>query len=119
MRAKSSPSKHAFAKKLRGNMTPSEKVLWAELRQKQIGIWFYAQQLVYGYIVDFWCPRVGLVVEVDGSCHDKRKKYDRKRDSVLRNRGIITMRFTVLSVLTNKAAVVAMVKAKVKQRLSK
>lgn len=116
MRGKSSPAKHAFAKKLRSNMTPCEKILWKELRQKQIGVWIYAQKIVYGYIVDFWCPCVGLAIELDGKSHLKQKGYDRKRDAVLRKKGIVTMRIKNGSVRNNLKTVVAMIKAKVKKR---
>lgn len=116
MSSKSPPSKHAFAKKLRKNMTVSEKVLWLKLRQKQLGVWIYAQKLAYGYIIDFWCPKAGLAIEVDGVSHRKRKAYDKNRDAVLRKRGIITMRFTNEAVKNNTSAVVAMIKAKIKQR---
>ena len=116
MSHKSSPSKHAFAKKLRRNLTASEKILWKKLSQKQIGVWVYSQKLAYGYILDFWIPCVGIAVEVDGPSHAKQKSWDRKRDAVLKKKGIITMRFTNDAVKNNTAAVVAMIKAKVKQR---
>lgn len=117
MSHKSSPKKHAFANKLRRNMTVSERVLWFKLRQKQLGVWIYAQKLAYGYIIDFWCPKAGLAIEVDGESHRTRRAYDRKRDAILKNKGIITMRFTNEAVKTNTAAVVAMIKAKIKQRM--
>lgn len=63
MSHKSSPLKHAFAKKLRRNLTASEKVLWKKLSQKQIGVWVYSQKLAYGYILDFWIPKVGVFYE--------------------------------------------------------
>lgn len=116
MRSKSSSAKHAFAKKLRSNMTKPEKVLWKRLSQKKLGVWFYAQKLVYGYICDFWCPACGLCVEVDGPHHAKRKASDKKRDAVLRRKGILTMRFPTKSVERSPEKVAAIIKAKVKQR---
>lgn len=117
MRSKSSPKKHAFAKKLRANLTRPEKILWKRLCSKKLGVWFYSQSLMYGYIVDFWCPSAGIAVEVDGKSHRGRKAYDSKRDAVLLKKGIITMRFTNTAVRRNPAAVAALIRAKVVQRL--
>ena len=99
------------------NQTWSEKILWSRLRDKQLGVWVYKQKVTLGYIVDFWCPSAGLAIEVDGKSHQTRKAYDKNRDAVLRKKGIITMRFTNEAVRNNTAAVVAMIKAKIKQRL--
>jgi very-short-patch-repair endonuclease len=117
MRGKSSPAKHEFARKMRNNLTSGEKALWKMLSQKQLGVWVYSQQIVYGYIADFWCPKAGLVIEVDGPHHRKRKAYDNKRDAVLRKKGIITMRFTDKQVKTNTAACVALIRKKIKARM--
>lgn len=56
-------------------------------------------------------------MEVDGPSHKKQKAWDKKRDAVLRKKGIVTMRFSNDSAKNNTAIVVAMIKAKVKQRL--
>ena len=117
MRGKSSDAKHAFAAKMRNNLTLSEKTLWKMLSKKQLGVWIYSQQIVYGYIPDFWCPKAGLVIEVDGPSHKKQKAYDRRRDAVLRKKGIITMRLSNASVKNNTAACVALIRAKIKRRV--
>jgi very-short-patch-repair endonuclease len=117
MSGKCSPAKHEFAKKLRRNMTKGEKALWAEVRQKKLGVWIYSQKIVYGYIADFWCPKAGLVIEVDGSSHKKRKAYDRKRDTALRGKGIATIRFTNSEVENNLPAVLALLRAKIRSRM--
>jgi very-short-patch-repair endonuclease len=117
MRGKSSDAKHAFAKKMRNNLTAGEKTLWSMLSSKQLGVWVYSQQIVYGYIPDFWCPKVGLVIEVDGPSHLKQKAYDRKRDAALKKKGIITMRFTNEQVEKNTAACVALIRDKIRRRI--
>jgi very-short-patch-repair endonuclease len=114
---KAKPWKKRMAKKMARNQTWPEKILWARLKDKQLGVWFYKQKVILGYIADFWCPKAGLVVEVDGRHHKKRVAYDRKRDAVLRKKGIVTMRFTAKAVNANPAAVVALIKAKVRRRL--
>jgi len=117
MRSKSSAAKHEFAKKMRNNLTASEKTLWKMISKKQLGVWIYSQQIVYGYIPDFWCPKAGLVIEVDGPSHKKRKAYDRRRDAAFRNKGIITMRLTNAQVKNNTAACVALIRDKIRRRM--
>ena len=97
--------------------TPAEKALWGALKEKALGLNFHAQKVILGYIVDFWCPKAGLVVEVDGSSHKKRKAYDSKRDAVMRRKGISVMRFSNEEVLNNLPAVVALIRNRVKNRI--
>ena len=99
------------------NQTRPEKVLWDALKNKQLGVNVYKQKVILGYIVDFWCPCAGIAIEVDGPQHENRKSYDQKRDAVLKKKGIVTMRFPTGSVLNNRPAVVAMIRAKIKKRL--
>ena len=58
------------AKELRREMTPAENLLWKEVRANKLGVHFRRQQVIQGFIVDFYCHRAGLVVEVDGDVHD-------------------------------------------------
>ena len=62
------------AKELRRDMTPAEKILWQELRGNKLGIHFRRQQIIAGFIVDFYCHKAALVVEVDGDVHDLQKE---------------------------------------------
>jgi very-short-patch-repair endonuclease len=83
------------ARDLRRNMTPAETSLWQCLRAGRLcGYHFRRQQVIDRFIVDFYCHRAGLVVEVDGSVHEKQEEYDRERDFYLRSRGLRVMRFT-------------------------
>jgi len=118
IRNKVKPWKRRKARQMARNQTWPEKLLWARLRDKQLGAWFYKQKIVLGYIVDFWCPSAGIAVEVDGKSHRGRRAYDSRRDAVLRKRGIVTMRFTNSAVKRNAAAVAALVGARVSERLS-
>ena len=54
------------AKELRRDMTPAEKLLWQELRANKLGVHFRRQQIIVGFIVDFYCHKAALVIEVDG-----------------------------------------------------
>ncbi|MEI6261131.1 MAG: DUF559 domain-containing protein [Deltaproteobacteria bacterium] len=72
---------------LRCHATDSEEHLWTRLRRKQLlGIQFYRQKPLGNYIVDFYAPKVKLVVEVDGSQHLKEEylQKDENRDAFLR-----------------------------------
>ena len=76
------------AKELRRKMTPAEKILWEELRANKLGVHFRRQQVVQGFIVDFYCHQAGLVVEVDGDIHDLQKEEDERREKVLSAMGL-------------------------------
>jgi very-short-patch-repair endonuclease len=97
-------------------MTGPERRLWGRLCSKKLGVWFYPQQLNYGYVLDFWCPSAGLAVEVDGPCHAGRKKYDRVRDARLARAGVRTLRFSASRVDSSLDGVVASIRAVVIKR---
>ncbi|RKG29958.1 endonuclease domain-containing protein [Acinetobacter tianfuensis] len=81
---------------LRNNMTDSEKLLWAKLRNKQIcGLQFYRQKPILNFIVDFYCPSANLVIECDGSQHytPEGLEADRVRDEALVQLGLKVLRF--------------------------
>ncbi|MHB8575455.1 MAG: endonuclease domain-containing protein [Dehalococcoidia bacterium] len=89
------PEKVALAKRLRREITPAEAKLWHALRRDGLeNLYFRRQQVIDGYIVDFFCNAVSLAVEVDGAVHDTQREYDAKREEDLRYRGVQTLRFT-------------------------
>jgi len=93
-----------YSRQLRGNMTDAERHLWARIRMKQLkGYQFYRQKPIGDYIVDFFCPRAKLVIEVDGSQHfsDEITEYDRIRNEYLSSLGLRVLRFTNIDVLTH------------------
>lgn len=90
------------ARELRKNATVAEKRLWALLRRKALrGIKFYRQYPIGYYIVDFYCPKHNLVIEIDGGIHDDpdQKKYDQERENHLRGTGLKVLRFRNEAVL--------------------
>ena len=98
-----------YSRQLRGDATDAEKLLWGKIRMKQLkGCQFYRQKPVGDYIVDFFCPRAKLVIEVDGSQHhsDEMTEYDRIRDEYLSSLGLRVLRFTNSDVLTHIEGVV-------------
>jgi very-short-patch-repair endonuclease len=85
------------ARALRQTQTPAEETLWELLRNRQLaGLKFRRQHQIGDYIVDFFCPEYGLVVELDGAVHDTpdRQRKDAKRDGYLRSLGHTVLRFT-------------------------
>src|SRR6185295_2874641 len=76
------------AKELRRDMTPAEKILWNEVRANKLGVHFRRQQVIAGFIVDFYCHKSALVMEVDGDIHDLQKEEDTRREKALRELGL-------------------------------
>lgn len=83
------------ARELRKGMTPAERRLWYEGLKLRGEPW-YRQKPLLDYIVDFYCPSWGLVVELDGDSHLSRESegYDDRRDHALSQVGLRTLRFT-------------------------
>jgi very-short-patch-repair endonuclease len=63
------------ARELRREMTPAEKLLWHELRANKLGVHFRRQKIIAGFIVDFYCHKAALVIEVDGAIHDLQQEF--------------------------------------------
>ena len=85
-------------------MTDAENMLWLKLRRKQLKEYpFYRQKIIGKYIVDFYCPKANLVIELDGGQHysETGRAKDRERDDVLREMGIKVLRFSDREVFEN------------------
>jgi very-short-patch-repair endonuclease len=84
------------AKQLRKNMTDAERLLWRELRSRQLsGHKFRRQQPLGGFIVDFVCLEKRLIVELDGGQHSEQDQaaYDASRTTWLTHNGFRVLRF--------------------------
>jgi very-short-patch-repair endonuclease len=93
-----------LARNLRINMTDAEQLIWSKIRKKQIDDFqFYRQKNIGHYIVDFYCPKGKLIVEVDGGQHYETAgiKKDRDRDLYLHGLGFTVLRFSDIDVLKN------------------
>ena len=82
------------ARELRKEMTPAEKILWQELRGNKLGSHFRRQQVIAGFIVDFYCHSAGLIIELDGDIHQEQQEYDDDRDKILENMGLRVVRYS-------------------------
>jgi very-short-patch-repair endonuclease len=87
------------AKRLRNASTPFEVKLWRRLSRSQLGLKFRRQHVIGNLIADFFCPRKGLIIEIDGDTHDPEK--DKIRDSINGSRGFTTIRFGNADVARN------------------
>ena len=91
-------------------MTPAEKILWQEVRAKKLRVRFRRQQVIAGFIVDFYCHKSALVVEVDGDVHDLQQDEDARREKALSELGLRIVRFRNDEVVRELSVVVGKIK---------
>ena len=105
------PKKQQRAQELRRLMTPAEKRLWGRLRANRLDGWhFRRQQIIAGFIVDFYCHKACLVIEVDGPIHDQQKIQDEARTEVLSHHGLKVIRFSNREVMNDLAGVLRVIR---------
>lgn len=117
---KVSDGKVGFSRKLRAEMTPAEDCLWKQLRNRKLGGHkFRRQQIVEGFIVDFFCEEAKLVIELDGGIHSKdaQKKIDQHRRKVFELRGLEEIRFSNSDVLKKNTLVLETIQQAVRNRI--
>ena len=92
---KINPRKLELARQFRKNPTESEDLVWQMIRNRQIkNLKWRRQQVIDGFIADFYCAELNVVLEIDGSVHDtdEAKEYDSYRTSIFESKGIRTFR---------------------------
>ncbi|OGF69162.1 hypothetical protein A2930_03040 [Candidatus Giovannonibacteria bacterium RIFCSPLOWO2_01_FULL_45_34] len=97
-------------KELRHNQTKTERVLWRYLSKRQSGSKrFFRQYSVGGYIIDFYCPKARLAIELDGGGHttNEQKLYDAERTEYLNGNNIKVLRFWNADVINDIDGVIA------------
>jgi len=102
-----------LASDLRKNMTKAEVVLWEELRKRKLeGLKFRRQHPIGVFVVDFFCYEAMLVIEVDGNVHDThyQSERDTERTRILKDFGIIELRFRNEDILNNLGKVISEIK---------
>lgn len=99
-------------------MTSEERLLWEAVRGNKLGVHFRRQQIISGFIVDFYCHTVGLVIEVDGREHEEpeQERLDAARDQVLREMGLRIVRFNNRDVSTRLPDVLDQIRAMTRAR---
>ncbi|PZO75179.1 endonuclease domain-containing protein [Sphingomonas hankookensis] len=90
-------------------MSLPEVLLWQRLRAEPHGMKFRRQHPVLTYVLDFYCARARLVVEIDGEAHDRgdRPARDVARDAALTAHGLIVLRIPAREVLADADAAAA------------
>lgn len=106
------------AQNLRKNATKEENHLWYDFL-KTYGVQFHRQYVIDNYIVDFYCHKAMLAVELDGSQHYEPEKirYDQQRTADLQAKGILVLRFSNLDVKRNFHAVCERIHTEVTLRI--
>ncbi len=99
------------ARHMRFHQSASEAALWRAIRGRRLGVQFRRQVPLGRFIVDFFAPEVGLVVEVDGGYHSKRVKADARRDEALRRMSCRVLRLDAELVMRQLEVAVARVAA--------
>jgi len=91
-------------RQLRNSMPETEAILWSRLQRKTLrGYKFRRQYGIGRYVVDFYCPKLKLAIEIDGDSHftDQAQEYDREREAYIQSLGLKVIRFTNLEVRNN------------------
>ena len=119
MKHKHNPTLTPQAKALRQAMTPQEQRLWfGYLRDYPIRI--LRQKVIDRFIVDFYCAKARLVIEIDGKQHETKqgRAHDHERTQYLQGRGLTVLRFSNIVVDYNYANVCDMIDMTIRQKLS-
>ncbi|MCJ7496888.1 MAG: endonuclease domain-containing protein [candidate division Zixibacteria bacterium] len=98
-------------KTLRKNSTKAERMLWKNLRTKQMeGFKFRRQEPIGNYVVDFVCFEKRIVIEVDGGQHVREVIKDKQREKWLKKQGFKILRFWNNEVLRNIEGVIEVIR---------
>jgi very-short-patch-repair endonuclease len=92
-----------LARQNRDNPSPAEKKIWYEVlcRRQFEGYKFTRQKPIGNFIVDFYCSKLRLVIEIDGDSHVEYKKYDEARTNTLNQYELKVLRYTNRDVMNN------------------
>ncbi len=96
------PNLKERARELRKRMTLSERMLWNRLKSRQVhDLQFIRQKPIDEFIVDFYCSKLKLIIEIDGITHNDKQEYDLKRQNKLEKLGLNFLRFEDRYVVEN------------------
>lgn len=109
------PKLKLLARQLRKNSSLPEVLLWQNIKQRALGVQFHRQVPMLEYIVDFYCPEIGLAIEIDGKSHDHSVLYDAKRQGEIEAYGVTFLRFSNEEVKQNMFSVLLVIEEKVKE----
>ena len=106
------------AKKMRNNPTEAESLLWQYLRRNGLKEHFRQQHPICGYIPDFVCLRLRLIIEIDGGYHSEgeQQEQDKIRQDYLEKEGFSFLRFTNEEVLYDTDETIGIIKDTIEER---
>ena len=100
------------SRRLRKAGVLSEALLWLELKGRKVrGFDFHRQKPIGHYIVDFYCPRLMLAIEIDGSSHNEKLRADEERQKNIESLGVRMLRFRDEDVRRNMNGVIAVIES--------
>ena len=102
------------AKQMRKKSTLSEILLWNQLKTKKLGYQFFRQKPIGNYIVDFYCQKLNLVIEIDGASHRSKPDYDRFRDEYFNLIGLCVVRFSDKAIMDNMSDTIKVIAEKIR-----
>lgn len=113
------PTIRQFARELRQPQTPAEATLWRYLRNRDLRYKFRRQHPIEVFIIDFYCARAKLLIEIDGESHfeETQMQYDQARTEYLESLGYKIIRFTNDDVRYNVNVVVTRIIEEVELRI--
>ena len=116
MKIQYNPKLKKLAEKLRKESTLSEVLLWNEIKGKKIlGYDFHRQRPIGNYIVDFFCNKLKLIIEVDGVAHNYKLEEDKKRQIEFEAMTLSVLRFQDSEVRNNLEGVLISLKEWIRQ----
>ena len=111
------PKLKELSKQLRKKSTLAEVLLWNRLNGgKMLGFGFLRQKPIHHYIVDFYCPSLGLIIEIDGDSHRERFQEDLERQNDLVSMGLEVLRFTDRKVKQDLSNVLRCIEGWIKEK---
>ena len=95
-------------------MSPPEVMVWVHLRLRKSGLAFPRQHPIGPYVLDFYCARARLAVEIDGEHHyyEEQERKDVVRDAWLSSQGIETLRIPAAEILADPEAMANQIRLK-------
>ena len=104
----------------RNKPTDAERIMWEIVRNNKLGIHFRRQHAIDDFIADFVCLSLSIIIEVDGSIHEKEENKidDERRTRILNEKGFIVIRFTNEDIIYNTDAVIKKIQDTIYKRIN-
>lgn len=105
-----------LAKGHRNSPSEAYQVLWSNIRKNQLGVRFRRRHVLFDWILDFYCAKEHVAIEIDYPSDQMRTTEHNKRDQTLREKGIRVFRVSSSRVLGEIDAVLSQIEAFIQER---